>query len=66
MARECQLAAALSSQENTQCILVASVKFMCLVIEVRDVTNDSAHAELGLFCFLSKCLNVELSQEQKG
>lgn len=66
MARECQLAAAFSSRENTQCILVASVKFMCLVIEDPDVTNDTAHAELSLFCFLPKYLDVELSQKQKG
>lgn len=39
---------------------------MCLVIEDPDVTNVSAHAELGLFCLLPKCLNAELSQEEEG
>lgn len=43
-----------------------SVKFMCLVIGDPDVTNDSAHEELGLFCLLPKCLNAELSQEEEG
>lgn len=37
-----------------------SVKFTCLVISDTDVTNISAHAELGLFCLLPKCLNAEL------
>lgn len=42
-----------------------SVKFMCLVIKDQDITNDSAHAELGLFCLFPKCLNARLPQKEE-
>lgn len=57
---------ALSLQENTQWVLVVSVKFVYLVTKDSDVTNDSGHAELSLFCLLPKCLNAELAQEEEG
>lgn len=46
------------------CFGCLSVKFMCLVLKHPDVTNDSAHAELGLFC-LPQSLNTKLTQEEE-